>query len=202
MRARASQPRNLVVCRREPHRGKTVVCLPRPTCSRATWPWPMWISTVFWRSAAARPRGTRPQFVARGVNHVQFSYRGGSEQRAGEREDAASNEQPLAPVKLMRSALDIDRVFDRTPFVPADRGDLAERCETIFGLQAAGLKTRLAHTGIHAVPSSGSPVDSIPRSRCSSPCAPSMPWVSTAPASWPRPCRASARPGARRKHAI
>ena len=90
---------------------------------------------------------TRPQFVARGVNHVQFSYRGGSERRAGEREDAASNEQPLAPVKLMRSALDIDRVFDRTPFVPADRGDLAERCETIFGLQAAGLKTRLAHTG-------------------------------------------------------
>lgn len=53
---------------------------------------------------------------------------------------------------LMRSALDIDRVFPRTPFVPADHGDLAERCEEIFSLQAAGLATRLAHTGTrHAV---------------------------------------------------
>ena len=58
-----------------------------------------------------------------------------------------------APVpRLMRSALEIDRVFPRAPFVPADHGDLAERCEEIFSLQAAGLKTRLAHTGTkHAV---------------------------------------------------
>ena len=53
---------------------------------------------------------------------------------------------------LMRSALDIDRVFPQTPFVPADAGDLAERCEEILNLQAAGLATRLAHTGTkHAV---------------------------------------------------
>ena len=31
--------------------------------------------------------------------------------------------------------------------MPAGTSDLAERCETIFNLQAAGLKTRLAHTG-------------------------------------------------------
>ena len=31
--------------------------------------------------------------------------------------------------------------------MPADAGDLAERCEEILSLQAAGLKTRLAHTG-------------------------------------------------------
>ncbi len=44
------------------------------------------------------------------------------------------------------------RKFPRTPFVPADQGDLARRCETILGLQALGLKTRLKHTGItHAV---------------------------------------------------
>ena len=48
--------------------------------------------------------------------------------------------------QLVRSALDADRVFPRMPFVPADHGDLAARCEEIFGLQAAGLKTRLAHT--------------------------------------------------------
>lgn len=40
------------------------------------------------------------------------------------------------------------RKFPRTPFVPADKGDLARRCETILGLQAMGLQTRLKHTGI------------------------------------------------------
>ena len=34
--------------------------------------------------------------------------------------------------------------------MPADHGDLAERCETILDLQTAGLKTRLAHTGTKA----------------------------------------------------
>ena len=44
------------------------------------------------------------------------------------------------------------RRFARTPFVPDDRGDLSRRCETILSLQAAGLATRLQHTGIsHAV---------------------------------------------------
>ena len=39
-----------------------------------------------------------------------------------------------------------DRVFPRTPFVPADKTRLAERCEEILTLQATGLATRLAHT--------------------------------------------------------
>ncbi len=42
------------------------------------------------------------------------------------------------------------RTFDRAPFVPADKGDLAQRCEVILGLQAEGLATRLAHTGSKA----------------------------------------------------
>lgn len=45
-----------------------------------------------------------------------------------------------------RSALEADRVLDPRPFVPADPATLAERCETILGIQAAGLATRLAHT--------------------------------------------------------
>ena len=45
-----------------------------------------------------------------------------------------------------------ERKFPRLPFVPDDRNDLEERCEMILNLQAEGLKTRLAHTGIrHAV---------------------------------------------------
>lgn len=44
----------------------------------------------------------------------------------------------------------LQRRFARTPFVPQDTADLAERCERILSLQANGLKTRLKHTGIHA----------------------------------------------------
>mgnify|MGYP000220009739 CR=1 FL=1 len=61
-----------------------------------------------------------------------------------------SFEGVLAKEPVLRDALDIDRVFPRAPFVPADHGDLAERCETILDLQTAGLKTRLAHTGTKA----------------------------------------------------
>ena len=61
-----------------------------------------------------------------------------------------SFEGVLAEEPVLRDALDIDRVFPRAPFVPADHGDLAERCETILDLQTAGLKTRLAHTGTKA----------------------------------------------------
>lgn len=61
-----------------------------------------------------------------------------------------SFEGVLAEEPVLRDACDIDRVFPRAPFVPADHGDLAERCETILDLQTAGLKTRLAHTGTKA----------------------------------------------------
>ena len=59
-------------------------------------------------------------------------------------------DEAAVPKVPLRSALDIDRVFPRAPFVPTDHGDLAERCETILDLQTAGLKTRLAHTGTRA----------------------------------------------------
>ena len=61
-----------------------------------------------------------------------------------------SFEGVLAEEPVLRDALGIDRIFPRAPFVPADHGDLAERCETILDLQPAGLKTRLAHTGTKA----------------------------------------------------
>ena len=39
-----------------------------------------------------------------------------------------------------------ERVFPCLPFVPADTGDLDHRCRDILAMQAAGLRTRLAHT--------------------------------------------------------
>lgn len=48
------------------------------------------------------------------------------------------------------SALGADRIADRSPFIPADAAELAANCETVFSLQALGLKTRLAHTGTRA----------------------------------------------------
>ena len=84
----------------------------------------------------------KPVFPQGDLTFVDFSFAG-----------ATSRQDEAVPApRLMRSALEIDRVFPRAPFVPADHGDLAERCEEIFSLQAAGLKTRLAHTGTkHAV---------------------------------------------------
>ena len=42
------------------------------------------------------------------------------------------------------------RPAPRTPFVPTDPARRAACCEEILDLQAAGLKTRLAHTGTHS----------------------------------------------------
>ena len=53
---------------------------------------------------------------------------------------------PVSALPLY-SAADTSRVFDRAPFVPADHGERAARCETILDLQTVGLATRLAHTG-------------------------------------------------------
>jgi NAD+ synthase (glutamine-hydrolysing) len=46
--------------------------------------------------------------------------------------------------------LELSRDIPSLPFVPADRNDLAERCEEILSLQVHGLKKRLAHTGCRA----------------------------------------------------
>ena len=76
---------------------------------------------------------------------------------AGTRPVAAGTPAPAAGCDLapapapLYSATDSLRVFPRQPFVPADHGDLAARCETILGLQTAGLATRLAHTGTESV---------------------------------------------------
>lgn len=63
----------------------------------------------------------------------------------------AAVESPEPPAEdtelLLNSALDVLRPAPRTPFVPADPTQRAASCEEILDLQAAGLKTRLAHTG-------------------------------------------------------
>ena len=64
-----------------------------------------------------------------------------------EAEGCAENAPEPDPAPVLLRADEISRVFPRAPFVPADAGDLAERCETIFTMQAVGLATRLAHTG-------------------------------------------------------
>ncbi len=46
-------------------------------------------------------------------------------------------------------SLDLKRPVAPLPFVPADRQDLALRCEEILALQVNGLKKRLEHTGSH-----------------------------------------------------
>ncbi len=119
------------------------------------------------RLMAERRRSTtwvQPEFATRGASEASFSFRGAqsalaraARQGADGKGSAAealedASRLPAEAALQLRSALDTTRVFVRTPFVPADQGDLAQRCEEIFGLQASGLKTRLAHTGTtHAV---------------------------------------------------
>ena len=66
----------------------------------------------------------------------------------------AAVESPEPPAEdtelLLNSALDVLRPAPRTPFVPTDPTRRAASCEEILDLQAAGLKTRLAHTGTHS----------------------------------------------------
>lgn len=42
----------------------------------------------------------------------------------------------------------LNRKIDSTPFVPSESTNRAKRCRDIINIQALGLKTRLAHTGI------------------------------------------------------
>lgn len=41
----------------------------------------------------------------------------------------------------------LTRQYEKTPFVPSDKNDLAKRAEAILRIQSYGLKKRLAHTG-------------------------------------------------------
>ena len=90
------------------------------------------------------------------VSHLQtidFSFTENGEGASVARESTADvPDQPaVLPAEdtelLLNSALDVLRPAPRAPFVPADPTQRAASCEEILDLQAAGLKTRLAHTG-------------------------------------------------------
>ena len=93
------------------------------------------------------------------VSHLQtidfsFTETGEGASVACESVEEASNQPTVLPTEdtelLLNSALDVLRPAPRTPFVPTDPARRAACCEEILDLQAAGLKTRLAHTGTHS----------------------------------------------------
>jgi len=49
--------------------------------------------------------------------------------------------------KLPEKDISLTRYVAPMPFVPADKNDLAERCEEILAMQATGLATRMRHIG-------------------------------------------------------
>ena len=59
--------------------------------------------------------------------------------------DRSSHAEVYFDLQLTETKL--TRYIDPAPFVPADHGDRAKRCEEILNIQAMGLKKRLAHTG-------------------------------------------------------
>ena len=58
--------------------------------------------------------------------------------------DAA--EMRIIPFAIEKTDTSLTRAVARNPFVPADRGDRAARCQEILTLAALGLKKRLTHT--------------------------------------------------------
>ena len=97
-----------------------------------------------------------PEGAVDGLLDVPFSFAGDPAWHDGpislledepDDADGLPEEGPGEASPALRLANEVSRVFPRTPFVPADAGDLAERCEAIFTMQAVGLATRLAHTG-------------------------------------------------------
>ena len=53
----------------------------------------------------------------------------------------------IVSFRLKEYDLELDRYYERTPFVPSSKNDRDARCEEILSIQAMGLKKRLAHTG-------------------------------------------------------
>lgn len=60
-----------------------------------------------------------------------------------------NNSAPVHEISFRMPVIErpLERKFSRTPFVPLDQTDLAERCEMIISMQAHGLKTRLSRAG-------------------------------------------------------
>lgn len=52
---------------------------------------------------------------------------------------------------LPMKELVLDRYISKTPFVPANKANLDERCEEILTIQAAGLASRIEHTNVKTV---------------------------------------------------
>jgi NAD+ synthase (glutamine-hydrolysing) len=55
------------------------------------------------------------------------------------------------PLELPRGRLLLERVYERFPYVPADRTGRDDRCREVYSIQVQGLATRLTATGIERV---------------------------------------------------
>lgn len=71
-----------------------------------------------------------------------------SERRRVDTFSAQDGEPHTVWFDLPLKALDLRRVFKMHPFVPPDKEGLDKRCGEVLALQAAGLLSRLRHTGI------------------------------------------------------
>lgn len=106
------------------------------------------------RLMAERRRSNTWRADERGMGHLQsvdFSFTGVDPDFPTEGVPAVKFGHPAVPPAedaglLLNSALDALRPASRTPFVPMDSVQRASCCAEVLDLQAAGLKTRLAHT--------------------------------------------------------
>ena len=67
-------------------------------------------------------------------------------ERARSNTYAGNNNMPCVEFDIPVRDLELNRRFNKTPFVPQSKINLDERCEEIITIQATGLATRLNHT--------------------------------------------------------
>ena len=61
--------------------------------------------------------------------------------------DSNSNDYTYVDFNTVVKELDLKRNYDKAPFVPSNKHERDERCESILSIQAMGLKKRVEHTG-------------------------------------------------------
>ena len=86
-----------------------------------------------------------------GIIYADVDLQRMENERAKANTFVGNNEFFTVPFKMPVKELELNRYFSKTPFVPANKTNLDERCEEILTIQATGLATRIQHTNVKSV---------------------------------------------------
>ncbi len=88
---------------------------------------------------------------ASGIIYADVDLQKMEGERARANTFVGGNSFDTVPFHLPVKPLELQRPISKTPFVPTNKTNLAERCEEILTIQATGLATRIRHTNAKTV---------------------------------------------------